>query len=70
VRDLRIVSAGQVNERARMATLRLIFDAAKRDVCADPVGSLARYQPTWYFPTPNGFSIRLLAGSAVNSDRY
>jgi len=53
-----------------MATLRLIFDAAKRDVCADPVGSLARYQPTWYFPTRNGFSIRLLAGSAVNSDRY
>ena len=70
LRDLRIVSAGQVNERARMATLRLLYNAAKRDVCADPVGSLARYQPTWYFPARSGFSVRLLARSAANSDRF
>ena len=69
MRDLRIVSTSR-DERARKLTLRLLYDAAKRDVCADPVGSLARYQPTWYFPARNGFSVCLLARSAANSDRY
>lgn len=69
VRDLRIVSTNR-DERARKPTLRLLYNAAKREVWADPVGSLARYQPTWYFPTRHGFSFRLLTRSAANSDRY
>jgi hypothetical protein len=59
-----------VNERVRMATLRLIFNAAKRDVCADPVGSLARYQPTWYFPARKGFAVHPLDRSAANGDCF
>ena len=69
MRDLRIVPTNR-DEPTRKVTLRLLYNAAKRDVCADPVGSLARYQPTWYFPTQDGFSFGLLAGSAANSDRY
>lgn len=70
MRDLKSVSTSQVNEPARKLTLRLLYNAAKRHVCADPVGSLARYQPTWYFPVRNGFAVGVSARSAANSDRY
>ena len=67
VRNLRIVSAGHAGGPCPKRTVRLLYDAAMRDVCADPAGTLARYQPTWFFPTRNGGAIRAFA---ANEDHY
>ena len=56
MRDLRTVFTTRVDEQARKPTLRSLF-AAKRDVCADPAGSLARLQPTWFFPVPKDLRV-------------
>lgn len=70
VRFLRIVSASQVDEPAFRPSIRLLYRAAMRDVYADPAGTLALYQPTWFFPAPRGSLRGVLAGSAANGDRY
>ena len=68
--DLRLVSSRQVGQPAGAMTLRCLYDAAMREVRADPVGTLAKYQPTWLFPARSGRVLRAMALSAANADRY
>ena len=33
-------------------TLRVIYEAARREVMADPAAALRKYQPTWLLASP------------------
>jgi hypothetical protein len=50
--------------------IQLLHATAMREVRADPVGTLARYQPGWLFPLRDRLAGLAPVGPAANDDRF
>ena len=43
---------GRPVQASRCRTLQSLYEAARREVFADPAGAVRKYQPTWQFSLP------------------
>lgn len=50
--------AGNADRSGSRPTLRSLYEAARREVMADPAAALRKYQPTWVLSNPSASDAR------------